>query len=88
MDITIEIIKWWNNNAFLGYIVQDIKDIKFCLNEYNNECEYFGNKGFDSIEDMIEYYQNQTELEIDYYKEIKDRGLKCPKFIDNFLKNI
>lgn len=83
-----KIIKWWNDNAFLGYIITDVKNIKSCFKIFNRDCQKHNpyNFGYKNIQDMIEYHNQETEMNIDYEKEIKNKyKLKSSKFLDFYL---
>jgi len=71
------LIDWWNENGFGGYRVETVNDVKLCLSF----------SSFKTISEMIKYHQKETELKVDYYKEIKDYGLESPEKIDIFLEN-
>jgi len=78
-DYEQKIIKWWNDNAFCGCVVDNIKDIKSLLLKDH----------YHSVEHMIGYHIIQCST-IDninsYLQDIVDAGLISGRAIDDYLR--
>ena len=81
------IIKWWNENGFLGYEICDPEGVVDCINDFNSECEEHGNTGYMNVEEMIERHQSEN-YEWNYEEEIKERGLISSHIIDLFIMTL
>lgn len=63
------IIKWWNDNAFCGYQIDNTDDIKEILKEH----------GYRSITDLLKYHQKESDKDnmgINYFKDLKKYNLE------------
>lgn len=81
-----KIVKWWNKNAFLGFLIDDIEDIEKCFMDFNVECMRNGNKRFSSILEMLRYYQKQSNIDnlgYNYFAELEKNKINI-----NYLESL